>query len=134
MIQVIIDGQAPSHAEPHYRGKLHPPMMIVAEFGSRDVSWLGRKEESYLGKQIGLWSKVLPPITIMFAAATSFNGFNKNPFTDGKDEKALCSQYIDHVKSKSFEELYQRHVSDYSVVIRQGKPLILEIPRNHPCR
>jgi alpha-L-fucosidase 2 len=112
--QVIIDGQAPSHAEPHYRGKIAPT--YDSRGGMRFEGRLLVNQEG--GKLSSEADKIVvkgsTSITILFSAATSFNGFSKNPYTEGKDEKALCSQYIDHVKSKSFEELYQRHVSDYS--------------------
>ena len=39
-------------------------------------------------KVIKLLVKGSSSVTLMFVAATSYNGFDKNPFTEGRDEKA----------------------------------------------
>jgi len=112
--QVVIDGQAPSHAEPHYQGK-HAPT-YDERGGMRFEGRLLIKHEG--GQQTIENSKIVlkgsSSLTLLFSAATSFNGFARNPFTDGKDEKAICSGYITKIKSKKFEDLYARHVADYS--------------------
>jgi len=112
--QIIINGQAPSHAEPHYQGKHEP--IYDERGGMRFEGRLLVKKEG--GKQTNEENRIVvkgsTSVTLLFVAATSYNGFNKNPFTDGKDEKAICSQYINNIKSKKFEELYKRHITDYS--------------------
>ncbi len=112
--QVIIDGQAPSHAEPHYQGKHEP---IYDERGG--IRFEGRLlVNNDGGKLTQLGSKIVvkgsTSLTLLFAAATSFNGYNKNPVTDGKNEKAICSQKINNLVSKEYKNLYTNHIKDYS--------------------
>ncbi len=44
---------------------------------------------------------------------TSFNGYQKHPFLDGKDYKTECLAAVSDVKAKNFDEILKRHVADY---------------------
>jgi len=112
--QVIINGQAPSHAYPHYEGKKEA--VYDERGGMRFEGRLIVKQNG--GMQINNNQKVevkqANSIQIVFVEATSYNGFNKNPFTEGKDEKELCIKKSNQINSKDFSELYRSHVKDYS--------------------
>ena len=47
------------------------------------------------------------------AAATSFNGFDKCPDKDGKDEKKIAEQQINAVSNKNYEQIKADHLGDY---------------------
>ncbi len=51
---------------------------------------------------------------IIVAIATNFNGSDKNPSTEGKDYRAIASRKADRAEKKTFKELLNRHISDYS--------------------
>ena len=50
---------------------------------------------------------------LLVANVTSFNGFDKDPFKEGRDYKTLVSERIKLASGKSYAELRQRHVADY---------------------
>lgn len=50
---------------------------------------------------------------ILVSVATSFNGFDKDPVTEGKNETALAESYLLNAEKHSFDELKQRHIEDY---------------------
>lgn len=50
---------------------------------------------------------------IVVASETSFNGFDRDPATDGKDCKAIAVANADRASTKSYDELRRRHVTDY---------------------
>ncbi len=52
-------------------------------------------------------------VILFISAATSFNGFDKCPDKNGKDEHALAKRYIDNAMNKSYESLRDRHIADY---------------------
>ena len=52
-------------------------------------------------------------LTLIVTNATSFNGFDKNPATQGKDYKSLAANRIKAASAKSFNELKNRHIADY---------------------
>lgn len=47
-------------------------------------------------------------------AATSFNGYDKHPFIDGKDEMGCCIHHLIGAEKVSFEEAKKRHIKDYA--------------------
>ena len=52
-------------------------------------------------------------VLILVSAATSFNGFDKRPDTEGRDENALAASFIAGAEKKGYEELLNAHVADY---------------------
>ena len=52
--------------------------------------------------------------TLIFSLATSFNGYNKMPMSEGRDEVALCTEKLGVACKYSFEELLARHSAEYA--------------------
>ncbi len=52
-------------------------------------------------------------LTFILSAATSFNGFDKSPASEGLDPKTLIDNYFRAIEGKTYEDLYKKHVSDY---------------------
>lgn len=112
--QIVIDGQAPYHTDPNYTG-VHPPVYKEGK-GMRFEGRLLIKQKDGEMTAAGdrLHVKGASSATLVFVAATSFNGFDKDPYVNGKDEKAVCESYISPLKTKDYQVLYQSHVADYS--------------------
>lgn len=53
----------------------------------------------------GIHIKNATGVTLFLSAATSFNGFDKCPDSEGKDEKAVSQRYVDNVQQKQYEKL-----------------------------
>lgn len=112
--QLIISGQAPIHVEPNFQGK-HDPV-YEEERGMRFEGRLivletdGNLQTNYNVMKL----KEASEVTLVFVAATSYNGFDKDPFKEGKDEKEICFSYADKLRNRKYKELYQKHVEDYT--------------------
>ncbi len=52
-------------------------------------------------------------VLILVSAATSFNGFDKRPDTEGRDENALAASFIERAEKKGYKELLNAHIADY---------------------
>lgn len=115
---LIMTGRAPAHVEPSYIDKYPKP--VIWEDGDRGkgtrfqtqvraVASGGtvKFEESRL--QICGADEVL----LLFAAATSFNGFDKSPSTEGKDPEAACVRVLGAAVTKSYGELLVTHRADH---------------------
>ncbi|MBX2951879.1 MAG: glycoside hydrolase family 95 protein [Leadbetterella sp.] len=50
---------------------------------------------------------------ILVAVATSFNGFDKDPAKNGRDEQALAAEYLNQAAKKTFAQLKATHLKDY---------------------
>ena len=52
-------------------------------------------------------------VVILVSAATSFNGFDKRPDTEGRDEDALAAGFISSAGKKGLDALRADHIADY---------------------
>ena len=57
--------------------------------------------------------------TLIFSADTSFNGFDKNPGTEGKDPAFEARGQITAAKSKSYEDLIDAHTRDHGTLFHR---------------
>lgn len=51
--------------------------------------------------------------TILVTAATSFNGFNKDPVKQGRDYMALANEQMGAAEKFAYKRLRKRHIADY---------------------
>lgn len=112
--QIVINGQAPWHTDPNYTG-VHPPVYKEGKGMRFEGRLLVRQEGGIMSAQDDkLHIKDAASATITFVAATSFNGFDKDPAINGKDEKAICKKYLSSLETKKYPDLYKAHLADYS--------------------
>lgn len=50
---------------------------------------------------------------LLVSAATSFNGYDKCPVKEGKDEEKSAKQYLQLAANKPYEQLLAAHIKDY---------------------
>ena len=117
--ELLVSGKAPAHVDPSYynpKGKEH---IVYA-----DTSGCNGMRFQYRIKAIAKDGKVTTDTTgihvagateviIYVATATSFNGFDKCPDSQGKDEKALAASIISKAVKKSYTALLKSHIADY---------------------
>ena len=116
---IVMAGKAPARVDPSYYNKEEREPIVQDDVtgcnGMRFRSIL--KAESPDGviraDKEGLHVADASEVTLYFAAATSFNGFDKCPDSEGKDEKEISERYISDAMSKRFDVLKDRHISDY---------------------
>ena len=72
---------------------------------------------------------------IAISNATSFNGFDKNPVTQGRDYKSLLKKRFQNAEEYDFDEFRKRHVADYqkffnrvSLDLGKTEPAISALP------
>ena len=52
-------------------------------------------------------------VVLLLSAATSFNGFDKYPDTEGVDEKSLAGNMLHKASAYTYKNLKKRHVADF---------------------
>ncbi|MCD8262422.1 MAG: glycoside hydrolase family 95 protein [Bacteroides sp.] len=52
-------------------------------------------------------------VTLFVSAATSFNGYDKRPDLQGKDEEPVAREYLENAVAKEYDELLENHRNDY---------------------
>ncbi|KAF2341119.1 glycoside hydrolase family 95 protein [Flavobacterium tistrianum] len=50
---------------------------------------------------------------IFVSVATSFNGFDKNPASEGLDDVSIALQNLNNAYAKAFDKLKENHIADY---------------------
>lgn len=115
--QIVIRGKTPAHASPSY---VNDPNAIIYEdkANCRGIRFDWRfKVKSCDGKvttdTAGFHISDATEVVLILTAASSFNGFDKCPDSEGKDEKALVESYLKLSENKGFEQLKTAHVADY---------------------
>lgn len=116
--KMIIAGVAPKHIEPEYApilpgidydgGMTYNLHIVVDTDGD-----LKPQGESF---------KLLNAsyVTMYLTSATSFNGYDKNPITEGRNPEQICEDTLAKIADLSYEELLQRHIEDYSSLFNRA--------------
>ncbi|MEA5402727.1 glycoside hydrolase family 95 protein [Arcicella sp. DC2W] len=114
--QLIINGQAPIHIEPNYQG-VHPPI-YQDRHGMRFEGrlFITETDGQILADSNQLKLQNASFATLVFVDATSYNGFDKDPFSAGKDEKKQCEAYSKGLLGKSYQAIRQAHIKDYQAL------------------
>ena len=108
-------GYAPTHAEPNYVGEKSNAVTFNENKGIRFATLIKIKNKD--GKlistdhSIGLSNGT--EALVFVSVATSFNGFDKNPVTEGKNADLIASTQLKKSYNKSFEKLETSHLSDF---------------------
>lgn len=111
-----MNGIAPSLAEPSYRGKMPNAVQYDSANAMRFSSMV--KILSNNGKQINTDSSIqireASEVLLAISLATSFNGFDKHPVKEGKDEKLLAAKVLQQVPALDYSTILKKHVADFS--------------------
>jgi alpha-L-fucosidase 2 len=116
--EIVMKGQAPVHTDPSYMQTMEVPvvyndpsrckgMRFELRVKARNVDGTITADES------GLHVSGATEVILFLSAATSYNGFDKCPDKEGKDESKLAGDYLANASSKSFDGLKQNHIEDY---------------------
>jgi len=111
----IVNGYAPIKADPSYLGKSKNSIVFDPKKGTRFSTQI--KIQTTTGK-ISQTDSTLSltdatEATIYVSMATSFNGFDKNPATNGLNNVAIASTQLSQAQQKGWNEIKKRHVADY---------------------
>lgn len=112
---LTVNGYAPYHTEPSYRGDIADAVLFDKNRGTRFTTLfkIQNKEGKVSITDTSLILSGASEAIILISTATSFNGFDKDPAKEGKENKALANQQLTKASSKTFEELKKVHLEDY---------------------
>jgi alpha-L-fucosidase 2 len=119
--ELIMKGRAPSHADPSYYNKNKVPVIWDDTSGNHCsgmryevIVKAINKDGTIAADTSGLQIANATEVVLFLSAATSFNGFDKCPDKEGKNETEIARGYINNSIKKSYAALFNRHVTDYS--------------------
>ncbi len=128
-----MNGLAPIHENPGYA--VPPKLLLEKERGTRFTSLIRIKntDGTIVSSKAGLGLKNATEALIYVSVATSFNGFDKNPATEGLNDKAIALANLNKAYAKSFDKLKNAHKADYQeffnrVSLNLGKTTATNLP------
>jgi alpha-L-fucosidase 2 len=108
-------GRAPIKADPNYVNNKIDPVVFAENRGTRFLGNVYIKKIS--GKSVETDNSIGvlngTEAILIICISTSFNGFDKDPEKEGKDEKAIVAQSLMKLKNVSYNSLRERHLADY---------------------
>ncbi|OCX52261.1 alpha-L-fucosidase [Mucilaginibacter sp. PPCGB 2223] len=115
---LVLSGNAPAHVEPNYIRKPDPVVYDSSATACKGMRYVLLTRAIQNGgtstiDSSGIAISNATDVLILLSAATSFNGFDHCPVTEGRDELKLAGQYLRNAQAKSYEELLKRHIADY---------------------
>ncbi len=134
-------GYAPIHAEPNYRGDKPDAVVFDENKGTRFATLVKIKNTdgklSTTNSTINLSGGT--EALVFVSIATSFNGFDKDPATQGKNAELLADQQLKNAYPKSFETLKKSHLNDFQkyfsrVSLNLGKTDAPDLPTDERLR
>jgi alpha-L-fucosidase 2 len=115
----IMKGKAPTQVEPnYYNPKDRQPVVYDDATGCKGMRFQLRIKAINKGGTLqtdtaGIHVRNASEIVLLVAAATSFNGYDKCPDKDGKDENKLAETIINQASKSTYQTLLARHLTDY---------------------
>ncbi len=114
-VTLSVTGYAPYHVEPGYRGDMPDAVQFNPARGTRFATLIRVKQQD---GTVTLTDSTVElsgssEATIYVSLATSFNGFDKDPATEGVDYRALAAEQLDQAHQKAYDALVADHVADY---------------------
>lgn len=116
--EITLKGRAPAQIDPSYVNYNKDPIIYEDTKGCKGMRFELKLRASSADGSIkadtgGITISNATQAVILVSAATSFNGFDKCPDSEGKDEHKLATTYLQAAAQLPFNELRRRHVDDF---------------------
>lgn len=117
--QLVMSGKAPSRVDPsYYNPKGREPILWADTSGCNGMRFQSNvktvlKDGVVKADKNGLHVFKATEVVLYLTAATSFNGFDKCPDSQGKDEKAIASNLLLKAEKLPYAKLKEKHIVDY---------------------
>lgn len=116
--EIVLKGKAPAQDDPNYFNEHKEPVVYEDPNGCNGMRFELLVKAINNGGNIttdtaGIHIKDATDVLLLLSAATSFNGFDKCPDKDGKDEHQLAANYLSQALGKTYNQLFASHLADF---------------------
>ena len=116
--EIVLMGKAPARVDPSYFNENKEPVIYGDAEGCRGMRFVLMLKATSSDGQIktengGIQISNASEIILYLSAATSFNGYDKCPNKEGKDEKAIAKGYLSKAIVKPYSQLLSAHRADF---------------------
>lgn len=115
---LVLQGRVPGNVVPNYHAAENPVVYGEAAGMAFEI-WLAvhatdGKVTVHATSGKGITIAGATSVSFLLAAATGFNGFDKDPVSDGVDPSVACKRAIGGALRRNVDALRERHVSDHA--------------------
>jgi alpha-L-fucosidase 2 len=126
---IIMKGKAPSQVDPNYVKYNAEPIKYADSTDCKGMRAAMQvravlKGGSASSDTSGITIKNANEVILFICAATSFNGYDKCPVTEGKDEIKICNAQLKAVVNHTWGQLFAAHYADYNKYFNRVKLVI----------
>lgn len=121
-ISISLKGKAPVHALPSYEVSEHPIVYDEKKGMNFKAVLTAKLLNGNIKSNNGeLIIEGSDEVILTMSSYTSFNGFETESGTNGKDIDKLCDDNINNICNKSFDEMYNSHFKEYNELFSRLK-------------
>jgi alpha-L-fucosidase 2 len=115
---MIMKGKAPAQVDPNYVRYNAEPVKYADSSNCKGMRVALQVRAVLKGGMAtsdttGITIKNANEVILFICAATSFNGYDKCPISQGKDEIKVSNDHLKAVVNHSWDQLYTAHIQDY---------------------
>ncbi|RYG09399.1 MAG: glycoside hydrolase family 95 protein, partial [Chitinophagaceae bacterium] len=115
---LLLTGRAPSHVDPSYYNSHKDPIVYDDSNLCKGMRFEVAVKPIVKEGQLSITNnkiiiKDASEVILILSAATSFNGFDKCPNSQGKNEHQLTQHYLDKIKTKDYAQILEDHLKDF---------------------
>lgn len=134
--RLIMRGKAPAHVDPNYHDKSKEPV-IYEEDGGEGMTFYGEARVLQEGGTVTPDGELLRvrdanAVTLLYAAGTSFNGFDRSPGRDGIDPSLAPQQRLDAAAGVAWDTLLSEHAKDHQALFHRTALDLGGVPNTAP--
>lgn len=116
--ELTMRGVAPIRVDPNYYAVEGRSPIVYEENGHTGMRFrtclkVVAKDGGVSSDTCGVRVERASEVVLLLSAATSFNGFDKYPDTEGVDEKSLAGNMLHKASAYTYKNLKKRHVADF---------------------
>jgi alpha-L-fucosidase 2 len=117
--ELVVRGKAPARVDPSYYNRPDRPAIAQEDVsGCKGMRFEYRlhaqaKQGTVTADTAGLHVRGATEVVLLVSAATSFNGFDKCPDSQGLNEDALAAAALHAAAGRRYDDLRRRHLADY---------------------
>ena len=114
----LVRGKAPAHVDPSYLQTMELPVIYNDPSGCRGMRYAWKLKVKSADGLVAASADRLQvsnasDVILLISAATSFNGFDKCPDSEGVDEVALVNKHLNAALGHDYASIRSTHVRDY---------------------
>lgn len=117
-----MNGKAPIYALPSYEDGENP--IVYDKAGRKGMNFKvlvnAKSDKGNIKIKNGILSVCdSNEVVLKLIAYTSFNGFDKEAGTEGKNVNKLCEENLKRIRNKSFDTLKNNHINEYELLFKR---------------